>query len=119
MLARKYLEDFTFGLRVWVGELNLPVDASRANQRWVKRFDPIGGQNYLDVPTSFESVQLVKQLQHGALDFLLSATCRVVPVRGNKQSYLYEEINKPRPSPAGIRLYPIPQVKHKHTILQT
>ena len=60
-------------LLVRQGELNLPVDTTGTNERWVERLDLVRGHDDLHVVPRIEAVQLVEQLQQGALDFTLSA----------------------------------------------
>lgn len=74
-----YLEDFTLCLRVWVRKLDFSIDPSWPDQCRVKRLDAVGSQNHLHVSAGFKTVQLVEELQHGALDFFFSTTCCVVP----------------------------------------
>ena len=53
-------EDASLGLLVWQGELNLSVNAARADESGVKGFNPVGGHDDLDVPAGIEPVQLVE-----------------------------------------------------------
>ncbi|GIX62960.1 uncharacterized protein BcabD6B2_23950 [Babesia caballi] len=85
------LEDFPLGLGVRVGQLDLAIDAPRTDQRGVERLDAVRRHDHLDVRLGVEPVQLVQQLQHGALDLLLSAARRVVPLRANGVDFVDED----------------------------
>merc|ERR1712037_1004417 len=72
-LARVDVEDPPLGLLVGQRELDLAVDAARADQRRVQALDPVRRHDHLDVPLRVEAVELVEELEHGALDLALAA----------------------------------------------
>jgi hypothetical protein len=72
------VKDSPLCLFVWERELNLPVDPAGADEGGVETLYAVGGHDDLDVATRVESVELVEQLQHGALDLTLAARVGIV-----------------------------------------
>ena len=63
------------------GELDLAIDATGAQQRRVEDIEAIRGHDDFDVLGGFEAVELVEELEHGALD-LGVATGATLNARG-------------------------------------
>ena len=45
-----------------IGELDLAVDSSRTQQRWVQDVDAVSGHDHLNILSGFEAVQLSQKL---------------------------------------------------------
>ena len=67
------LENVPLGLDVRQRELDLPVDTARSDKRWVERLDLVGGHDDLHVAATIETIKLVEELQHRALNFTFTA----------------------------------------------
>merc|ERR1711988_1922335 len=70
--TRVDLEDIETGLLTRVGELDLAVDTAGTEEGRVEDVDSVGGHEDLDVLCRLKSIELVQQLQHGALHFTVS-----------------------------------------------
>ena len=77
------LEDLRSGLLVGQGELDLSVQASRAEERGVEHIDAVGGREDFDPVVGCEAVQLVEEFQHRSLDFSVSALFTVEAFRAH------------------------------------
>ena len=60
-------------LTVGVLEENLSVNTTRTDKGRVERLDLVGGHDDLDVTAVVETVKLVEELEHSALNFALAA----------------------------------------------
>ena len=60
-------------LTVGVLKQNLSVDTTRTNESRVKSINLVGGHDDLDVSTVVEAIELIEKLEHGTLDFTLTA----------------------------------------------
>ena len=67
------LEDLALSLLIWKRELDLAIDTSRPDQRWVQRFHLVGRHDDFDIASGVETIELVEELEHRALNFLLTA----------------------------------------------
>jgi hypothetical protein len=67
------LEDVRAPLQVGQPELHLPVETAGPHQGGVESVGPVGRHQHLDVAAGVEPVQLVNQLQHGALHLVVAA----------------------------------------------
>lgn len=65
-------------LTVGVLEENLAVNTTRANKGGIKGVDLVGCHDDLDIATVVETVELVEQFEHSALNFTLATRCRLV-----------------------------------------
>lgn len=63
---------------------HLAIYAAGPDERRVQGLDPVGGHDHLHVPHGVEAVQLVEQLEHGALNLSLAARVRVVALRADR-----------------------------------
>ncbi len=61
-------------LKIWESELDLTIKTARSHQGGVQCIGSVSGHKYLDVTTSIETVQLVDQLQHGSLNFIVTTS---------------------------------------------
>jgi hypothetical protein len=68
----------TGSLTVGVLKENLAVNTARADQGGIERLDLVRRHDDLDITTVIETVQLVEELQHGALNLALAAWRRLV-----------------------------------------
>lgn len=73
LVSHNKIKHQRISLTVWILEENLTVNTTGSDQSWVQCFDLVGGHNDLHVTTIIESIQLVQKLQHGSLDFSLTA----------------------------------------------
>mmetsp|Transcript_25251 Transcript_25251/g.79226 ORF Transcript_25251/g.79226 Transcript_25251/m.79226 type:complete len:235 (+) Transcript_25251:651-1355(+) len=71
-------KDAALGLGVGQRELDLAVDAARADERRVKALDGVCGHDDLDVAALVEAIELVEELEHGTLDLARAAGVGVV-----------------------------------------
>mmetsp|Transcript_2801 Transcript_2801/g.8771 ORF Transcript_2801/g.8771 Transcript_2801/m.8771 type:complete len:381 (+) Transcript_2801:309-1451(+) len=55
-----------------VGKLDFTIDSTRPQQGRVKNINAVGRHEHLDILAGLETVQLVEQLEHGALHFTVS-----------------------------------------------
>merc|ERR1719421_651036 len=85
------LEDVPARLLVGRGKFDLAVDASGADEGRVQRLDVVGRQDHLDVSVSIKSVELVEQLEHGALDLTLATAGRIVPFGADRIDLINED----------------------------
>jgi hypothetical protein len=83
-------ENVALGFDVRQGKLDFPVDAARPNQGRVEGFNLVGGHDHFYVAALVKPVQLVQQLEHGALDFLGAARLRVVALRADRVDFVDE-----------------------------
>lgn len=72
-LAAVDAQDVGAGLDRRGRELDLPVDAAGPQQRGVEDVQPVRRHDDLDVLGGLEAVELVQELQHGALDLGIAA----------------------------------------------
>lgn len=66
-------EDLALGVLVGILEKNFAIDTAGSNQRWIKGINFVGGHDDFDVSAIIETVQLVEEFQHCALNFLLAS----------------------------------------------
>ena len=71
-------------------EQNLAIDTARTDQCRIQRLDLVRGHDDLDITSVIETVQLVQQLQHSALDLTLSSACRFVTLCTNRIDLINE-----------------------------
>ena len=90
-LSRVDLQDVQTSLLVRRRELNLAIDATGTEQGRVKDVDAVGGHDDLDVLRSLEAVQLVEQLEHGALHFGVTAAAGLDPGRSDGVDLVHED----------------------------
>mmetsp|Transcript_18451 Transcript_18451/g.46679 ORF Transcript_18451/g.46679 Transcript_18451/m.46679 type:complete len:312 (-) Transcript_18451:612-1547(-) len=90
-LARVDAQDLGACVLVGVRELDLAVEAARAHERRVQDVGAVGGGDDLDVVGGREAVQLVEQLEHGALHLAVPAAARVVCARRPDGVHLVHE----------------------------
>jgi hypothetical protein len=62
-------EDIQARIFVGVGEFNLAVNTARSQKSVVQDVDTVSCHDDFDVLTGFETIELVKKFQHGALNF--------------------------------------------------
>ena len=67
-----------FGLDIWQGELDLAINTTWSDERWVEGFDSVCCHDYFDVAACVETVELIEEFQHSSLNFALSTGCRLV-----------------------------------------
>ena len=67
------LEDLGAALEIRQAELNLPIQPPWAQQSRVQRIRPVGGHEHLDVVPSVKPIELVHNLEHRALDLIVTA----------------------------------------------
>ena len=67
------LEDVGPALEVGEAELDLAVEPAGAEEGGVEGVGPVGGHEHLDVAARVEAVELVDELEHGALDLVVAA----------------------------------------------
>lgn len=72
-LPRVDAQDVDAGRLGRVRELDLAVDAARSQQRRVEDVDAVRGHQDLDLVGGLEAVELVEELEHGALDLGVAA----------------------------------------------
>ena len=72
-LPRVDLEDVHAAVLRGVGELDLAVDASRAEQGAVQDVQAVRRHDHLDLVARLEAVELVEELEHGALHLRVPA----------------------------------------------
>merc|ERR1719298_81342 len=72
------VEDVSFGLYIRQRELDLPVDATRPNQRRIETFNLVRGHDHFYVPSFIKTVELVQQFQHRPLDLPRASGLTVV-----------------------------------------
>jgi hypothetical protein len=72
-LARMKREDLALGMRIRILEQDLAVDTAGTDESGIEGFDLVGGHDDFDVAAVVEAVELVEELEHGALDFALAA----------------------------------------------
>lgn len=72
------VEDAPLRLLIRQRKLNLAVNATGANEGGVERLNAVRRHDHLDVAARVKAVQLVQQLQHGALNFALAARVGVI-----------------------------------------
>jgi len=60
------------GLYIRQRELDLTVDTTWSDERWVERFDSVCRHDYFDIAACVETVELVEKFQHCSLNFALS-----------------------------------------------
>lgn len=77
-------------LQIWQTKFHFSVQTTRSHQRWIQNVRPVGGHQHFDVASRIETVQLIDQLQHGTLHFVI-ATCSVVESRTADRIDLVEE----------------------------
>ena len=65
-------------------------EITRSQQSRIENVDPIGGHNDFDVLGSFEAVELIKQLQHGSLNFGIAATATLQTRRTDRVNFVHE-----------------------------
>mmetsp|Transcript_15507 Transcript_15507/g.44094 ORF Transcript_15507/g.44094 Transcript_15507/m.44094 type:complete len:360 (-) Transcript_15507:226-1305(-) len=83
------LENLRPALQVGQTKLDLPVQASRTQQRRVQRIRPVGCHQHFDVSPRVESIQLVHNLKHGSLHLVVPAL--IIPARPADRVHLVEE----------------------------
>uniref|UniRef100_A0A1I8GPN7 Ragulator complex protein LAMTOR1 n=1 Tax=Macrostomum lignano TaxID=282301 RepID=A0A1I8GPN7_9PLAT len=76
-LARMNLHNTGSGLLVWGGEFDFAIEPTRTEQGGIEDVDAISGGNHFDLHIRLEAVQLVEQLQHGALYLAIAGLLRV------------------------------------------
>jgi len=84
------LEDLRAALRVGQAELDLAVEPAGPQQGGVERVGPVGRHQDLDVAPRVEPVELVDDLQHGALHLVVAARA-VVEARAADRVDLVEK----------------------------
>jgi hypothetical protein len=72
------LEDLRTALEVRKAELDLTIQTTGTQQRRVERIGSVGGHQHLDVTTRIEAIELVDELEHGALHFVVAASTIIV-----------------------------------------
>lgn len=72
------------------GGAHLAVEAAGPEQRGVERVRPVGGHEHLDIPARVKAVELVDDLEHGALHLVVAARA-VVEARAAHRVHLVEE----------------------------
>ena len=82
------VEDPATGFVVRQRKLDLPVNSPGPDECRVQTVDPVGCHDDLDVAAGVEPVQLIEELQHGALNFALAAGVGIVS--GEKISLMTE-----------------------------
>lgn len=65
-------------LTIGVLEQDLPVNTTWSDKGWVECVDFVGRHDDLDVTTIIETIKLVQQLQHGALNLTLASRGGIV-----------------------------------------
>mmetsp|Transcript_10758 Transcript_10758/g.33951 ORF Transcript_10758/g.33951 Transcript_10758/m.33951 type:complete len:292 (+) Transcript_10758:2279-3154(+) len=90
-LGRVDAEDVPLGLDVGHRELDLAIDPAGPEERRIERLDLIGGENHLHVAPRVESVELVEQLEHRALDLALAPRRRVIPLGADRVDLVNED----------------------------
>ena len=76
-LAAVYLHDACARLLIGVGKLDLAVETTRAQQGRIEYVHAVGRSYDLDVGVGLEAVELIEQLQHGALHFAIAGLLAV------------------------------------------
>jgi len=84
-------ENFSLGLLIWKGELDLSVDTTWSDQSWVKTLNPIGCHDHLYIATGVKTIQLVEKLKHCPLDFFLTARRRIIPLASDCVDFINED----------------------------
>lgn len=84
------LEDLSASLEVGKAKLDLAVQAARAHQRRVQSVWAVGRHEHLDVAPRVEAIQLVDDLEHGALHLVVTARA-VIEARTTNGIHLVEE----------------------------
>mmetsp|Transcript_23050 Transcript_23050/g.36941 ORF Transcript_23050/g.36941 Transcript_23050/m.36941 type:complete len:416 (+) Transcript_23050:163-1410(+) len=81
-----------FALRFEIGQwkLNLAVESAWSQQRRVQRLNLVGRHDHFDLATLIEAVELVEQLEHGALNLALSARRRLVAFGADRVNLIDE-----------------------------
>ena len=82
-LAAMNLQYLRPGLLVRKRELDLPVQTPRAQERRVEDVNAVGGGEDLDAIVGREAVELVEELEHGALHFSVAALFAVEALRAD------------------------------------
>lgn len=90
-LGRVQSKDLSLRHLVGVLEQDLSVDTSGSNQGGIQSLDLVGGHNDLDVASVVETVELVQKLQHGSLDFSLTARGGIVSLRTDGIDFVDED----------------------------
>ena len=90
-LARVQREDLALGVLVRVLEQDLAVDTAGADERRVQGVDLVGGHDHLDVAAVVEAVELVEELEHGALDLALAAGGGLVALGADGVDFVDED----------------------------
>ena len=67
-------EDVRSRLEVWKPKLDLSVQATWAEQRWVEGVGSVGGHEDFDITTGVEAIQLVDDLKHGTLHLVVTSS---------------------------------------------
>ena len=90
-LPRVDTEDSHTGLGTRWGELDLAVDAPGPDECRVERLDFVGGHDDLDVAARVEAVELVDELQHRALYFIVSTSAVIETSSTNSVDFIEED----------------------------
>mmetsp|Transcript_16567 Transcript_16567/g.32950 ORF Transcript_16567/g.32950 Transcript_16567/m.32950 type:complete len:242 (+) Transcript_16567:190-915(+) len=89
---RVYLHDGHPVLRVRVRKLDFAIDPSGPQKRRIEDVDPISGHDHLDILRGLEPVELVQQLEHGALHLAVAPGSSSVPPAGsNGIDFVHED----------------------------
>mmetsp|Transcript_1718 Transcript_1718/g.3778 ORF Transcript_1718/g.3778 Transcript_1718/m.3778 type:complete len:252 (+) Transcript_1718:69-824(+) len=72
-LTRMNLHNRHTVLRIRIGELNLPINTTGTQQGRIQNINPIRRHDHLDILRGFKPIQLIQQLQHGALHLGISS----------------------------------------------
>ena len=89
--ARVDAQDVGAGLDRGRRELDLAVDAAGAEQGRVEDVEPIRGHDDFDVLGGFEAVELVEELEHGALDFGVAAAAALNAGGADGVDFVHED----------------------------
>eukprot|EP00050_Salpingoeca_kvevrii_P006166 m.287788 g.287788 ORF g.287788 m.287788 type:complete len:445 (-) comp11847_c0_seq1:145-1479(-) len=73
-LARVNAQNLETSILIWGRKLDFAVNATRTEQRRVENINAVGRHDDLDVLGGLKTIELVEQLQHGALDLAIAAT---------------------------------------------